>query len=126
MSPSPKPKASLEKQGMLIVIFTIGIGYLLTFMAFTQPGSSKPSTVQIFLGVSFGTVYLIFNLAANSIFDRFQTTWINPLFFSTLLLTLFGIGMTLGPSGTWLIALPMVGIVVERLNVPGRWATCIA
>jgi signal transduction histidine kinase len=117
---------SPEKQGMLIATLTIAIGYLITIISITQPGSSKPSLLQIICGVFFGIVYLILNLTADSILRRFQTPWINPLFFSTLLLTLFGIGMTLGPYGTWLMALPMVGIAVEELRTTWRWVAGIA
>jgi hypothetical protein len=112
--------SNLDQQSRTLLIFLVMVGYILTFITAAN-GETRPSALQIVVGVLLGAVYLILALFDAEILGRFPEHTRNVIFFSVQCALVFGMGITLGPGGNWLIGLPMVGVAVERLSPRVRW-----
>jgi signal transduction histidine kinase len=108
------------QQARNLLIFLVVVGYIVTFIVASRSGFQF-TALHIVIGVSFGAVYLIFALFDTEILQRFPKNIRNFIFFSVQCALVFGMGITLGPGGNWLIGLPMVGVAVERLAPRTRW-----
>lgn len=107
-------------QARNLLIFLVTVGYLATF--FTAARNAVHYTVlQLAAGVLCGVVYLVLALFQDRIFNRLSPSAAKILFFSAECALVLGIGLALGPGGTWLIGLPLVSIAVESLAPGGRW-----
>ena len=116
---------SQQQQWRTLLIFMVVVGYIATF-ASAASGGEQFSALRIVLGVIFGIVYLILGMFDTEILGRFSENFRNILYFSIQCLLVLGIGMLLGPGGSWLIGLPLAGIAVERLSPRPRWAIYVA
>ena len=116
---------SFEQQWRTLLIFMVVVGYLTTF-AQGMEGGVYYSAERLVVGVLLGIIYLITGMFDTELFGRFTETVQNILFFTIQCLLVLGIGMLLGPGGSWLIGLPLVGFAVERLSPRSRWAIYIA
>lgn len=116
--------SKLQQQWRTLLIFMVVVGYISTF-ATAAEGMVHFSALQVVMGVIFGIVYLIIGMFDTELFGRFTENVRNIIFFSLQCLLVFGIGMLLGPGGTWLIGLPLAGIAVERLSSRWRWVVYV-
>ena len=116
--------SKLQQQWRTLLIFMVVVGYISTF-ATAAEGMVHFSAFQVVMGVIFGIVYLIIGMFDTELFGRFTENVRNIIFFSLQCLLVFGIGMLLGPGGTWLIGLPLAGIAVERLSSRWRWVVYV-
>ena len=114
-----------QQQWKTLLIFMVVVGYIATFASASDRLSSF-TAAQIVVGVVLGIVYLILGLFDTEILGRLPGNIRNILFFSIQSLLVLGIGLLLGPGGSWLIGLPLVGFAVERLSPRGRWVVYIA
>ncbi|MBI5966123.1 MAG: sensor histidine kinase [Chloroflexi bacterium] len=113
-----------DQQRKALLLFLVVVGYVVTFITAARSGF-KFTAPQIAVGVLLGAGYLILALFDAELLRRFPEHTRNPIYFSTQCLFVFGMGITLGPGGNWLIGLPMVGVAVERLSPRGRWPVYI-
>lgn len=102
------------------------VGYVVNFVFVSAQDRRQLTPVELFLGVSFGLVYLLLGLKSNVLFDRLPPGWAEAGFFSVQCALLFGIGLLLHTAGTWLIGLPLVGFAEEQLPPRQRWAVYLA
>ena len=108
--------STLDKQGRLLFIVTVVVAYAITF-AFRKivPGW-QISGKDLTLGLLTGVFYLLLGLFDQLIFSRFPPGWGNFLFFSIQSTLVFAHGWFLGIGGNFLMAVPLIGFAVERLN----------
>jgi signal transduction histidine kinase len=107
-------------QARNLLIFLVTVGYLATF--FTAARNAVHYTVlQLVAGLLCGVAYVVLALFQDRIFHRLSQIASNILFFSVECALVLGIGLALGPGGTWLIGLPLVSMAVEFLPPRGRW-----
>ena len=111
---------SFQQQWRTLLIFMVVVGYLTTFAQGVE-GGVYYSAGRLVVGVLLGIIYLIIGMFDTELLGRFSETAQNVLYFSIQCLLVLGIGMLLGPGGSWLIGLPLAGIAVERLSVRLRW-----
>ncbi len=108
------------------VIITVIIGIALNIMG-TLSTDGGTITIQAFLlGIGMSLLYLFISVYDFLIFDHLPLKWAAFLFFSLQTLLIFGIGWFLGNSGTWLMALPLVGWAVENLSALWRLPVYVA
>ena len=108
------------QQWRILLIFMVVVGYLATF-ATAAGGTMHYSAPQLIAGIIFGIIYLILGMFDAELLGRFPENVKNGFYFSAQCLLVLGIGLLLGPGGTWLIGLPLAGIAVERLSPRWRW-----
>ena len=114
-----------QQQWRTLLIFMVVVGYLATFA--TAAGDlSSFSALRIVVGVLLGIAYLILGIFDAELLWRFSESARNIIFFGLQSLLVLGIGLLLGPGGSWLIGLPLAGIAVERLSLRWRWAVYAA
>ena len=113
-----------QQQWKTLLIFMVVVGYISTFASAADSLSSFTAT-QIIVGVVLGIVYLILGMFDAEILGRLSANSRNIVFFTVQSLLVLGIGLLLGPGGSWLIGLPLVGLAVERLSPRGRWVIYI-
>ena len=111
---------SLEQQEKSLFLFVVVVGYIVTFTVASH-GDIHYTVTQLLLGIFFGVIYLILGFFETEILRRFSAWQRNVLFFSVEVGLVFSIGWTLGPSGNWLIGLPLASVAVERLAARSRW-----
>jgi signal transduction histidine kinase len=121
MEPRPNPPTALERQGRLLLVFMVIIGYVVTFVVGSGQQGKRFTVQELLLGFSFGVVYLLLALNDHVIFDRLPAGWAEALFFSVQCSMVLGIGWVLGPGGNWLIGVPLAAFAVERLAPRRRW-----
>jgi signal transduction histidine kinase len=121
MEPRPNPPTALERQGRLLLVFMVIIGYVVTFVIGSGQQGKRFTVQELLLGFSFGVVYLLLALNDHVIFDRLPAGWAEALFFSVQCSMVLGIGWVLGPGGNWLIGVPLAAFAVERLAPRRRW-----
>jgi len=109
-----------QQQWRTLLIFMVVVGYIATF-ATAADSLASFTGLQIAVGVLFGIAYLILGMFDNEILGRFAESTRNIIYFVVQCSLVFGIGMLLGPGGSWLIGLPLAGIAVERLSPRWRW-----
>jgi signal transduction histidine kinase len=102
------------------------IGYIVTFVSISGQEGRRLTPEEIFLGISFGIIYLFLGFNDRVIFNRLPAGWAEWLFFSVQCLLVLGIGLVLGTAGTWLIGVPLAVFAVERLAPRQRWAVYVA
>jgi len=115
---------SQQQQWRTLLIFMVVVGYIATFVT-AAGGGEQFSALQVAVGVVFGIVYLILGIFDAELLGRFTENARNVIFFSVQGALVLGIGLMLGPGGSWLIGLPLVGIAVERLSPRWRWAVYV-
>jgi signal transduction histidine kinase len=103
-----------------LLIFLVMVGYILTFITAAN-GETRPSALQIVVGVLLGVGYLIMAMFDIELLRRFPAGTRNLIYFSVQIVLVFGIGWTLGPGGNWLMSLPLAAVAVDRLSPRGRW-----
>ena len=111
---------SQEQQERSLFLFVVVVGYLVTFTLASSSGT-RYSMPQLILGVIYGIIYLVLGFFDAEILGHFSPARRNALFFPVQIAMVLGIGWTLGPSGNWLIGLPLASIAVERLSPRSRW-----
>jgi signal transduction histidine kinase len=111
---------SEQQQWRTLLIFMVVVGYIATF-ATAADSLASFSALQIVVGVLFGIAYLILGMFDNELLGRFRENTRNFIFFGVQCSLVLGIGLSLGPGGSWLIGLPLAGIAVERLSPRWRW-----
>ena len=116
---------SHQQQWKTLLIFMVVVGYIATF-ATAAGDSTQFSALQVAIGVVFGIVYLIVGIFDGELLGRFTENIRNLIFFSLQCSLVLGIGLLLGPGGSWLIGLPLAGIAVERLSPRWRWVVYAA
>jgi signal transduction histidine kinase len=116
---------SEQLQWRTLLIVMVVVGYLATF-ATAAGGGEQFSAIQVLVGVVFGIVYLIVGIFDAELLGRFTENARNIIFFCVQGLLVLGIGLLLGPGGSWLIGLPLVGIAVERLSPRWRWVVYVS
>ena len=122
---SQQPSSESEQQQWrTLLIFMVVVGYIATF-ATAAGGGEEFSALQVAVGVLFGIVYLILGIFDAELLGRVIENVRNVIFFSVQGALVLGIGLLLGPGGSWLIGLPLVGIAVERLSPRWRWAVYV-
>ena len=126
MSTESRPKPpTLDRQGMLLFVGMVIIGYIVTF-AFIAVEDIRVSSAAVFWGILFGVIYTLLGLFNQVIFDRFPAGWADLLYFSVQCALVFGIGQVLGVVGNLLVGLPLVAFAVERLKPWPRWVVYLA
>jgi signal transduction histidine kinase len=126
MEPRPNPPTALERQGRLLLVFMVIIGYVVTFVVSSGEHGKRFTFQELFWGFSFGVVYLFVALNDHVIFDRLPAGWAEALFFSVQCSMVLGIGWVLGTGGNWLIGVPLAVFAVERLTPRRRWPVYVA
>jgi len=116
---------SEQLQWRTLLIFMVVVGYLATF-ATAAGGGEHFSALQVAVGVVFGIVYLSLGIFDAELLGRFTENVRSIIFFCIQSALVLGIGLLLGPGGSWLIGLPLVGIAVERLSPHWRWAVYVS
>jgi len=116
---------SEQLQWRTLLIFMVVVGYIATF-ATAAGGGEQFTALQIAVGVVLGIVYLILGIFDAELLGRFTENVRNIIFFCVQGALVLGIGLLLGPGGSWLIGLPLVGIAVERLSPGWRWAVYVS
>jgi signal transduction histidine kinase len=111
---------SREQQERSLFLFVVVVAYMVTFTVASNSGT-RYSAQQLILGVVFGVVYLNLGFFDAEILRRLSPAGRNAVFFPLEIAMVLGIGWMLGPSGNWLIGLPLAGIAVERLSPRSRW-----
>jgi len=111
---------SQQLQWRTLLIFMVVVGYIATF-ATARDILSSFGALRIMVGVLFGIAYLIMGIFDAELLGRFPENIGNIIYFGVQCSLVFGIGMLLGPGGSWLIGLPLAGIAVERLSQHWRW-----
>ena len=125
MELSPKSPTS-DRQARLLLVFMVIVGYIVTFASiFGQDGRTLTS-LDLFLGISFGVIYLLLGLNDRLIYDHIPAGWADVLFFSLQCSLVFGIGLMLGTSGSILIGVPLAAFAVEKLAPRQRWLVYVA
>ena len=124
MNSQQPPSESEQQQWRTLLIFMVVVGYIATF-ATAAGGGEEFSALQVAVGVLFGIVYLILGIFDAELLGRVIENVRNVIFFSVQGALVLGIGLLLGPGGSWLIGLPLVGIAVERLSPRWRWAVYV-
>jgi signal transduction histidine kinase len=115
-SMEPRPKIpTLDRQGRLLFVFMVVIGYIVTF-AFIAVQERSVTSAELFWGILFGVIYTLLGLFNQVIFDRLPAGWADLLFFSVQCALVFGIGQVLGVVGNMLVGLPLAAFAVERLK----------
>ena len=112
--------SNLDQQSRTLLIFLVMVGYILTFITAAN-GETRPSALQIVVGVLLGVGYLIMAMFDIELLRRFPAGTRNLIYFSVQIVLVFGIGWTLGPGGNWLMSLPLAAVAVDRLSPRGRW-----
>lgn len=97
------------------------VGYAVTFASIIGRGVSNVTSLSLILGISFGIIYLLLGLNNNWIYDHIPTGWADVLFFSLECSLVFGIGLSLGTSGSAFIGVPLAAFAVEKLAPRQRW-----
>jgi signal transduction histidine kinase len=121
----PKSPTS-DRQARLLLVFMVIVGYIVTFASiFGQDGRTLTS-LDLFLGVSFGVIYLLLGLNDRLIYDHIPAGWADVLFFSLQCSLVFGIGLMLGTSGSIFIGVPLAAFAVEKLAPRQRWLVYVA
>jgi len=113
-----------QQQWRTLLIFMVVVGYIATF-ATAADSLSNFTAIQIGIGVLFGIAYLILGMFDNELLGRFPDNVRDIIYFTVQCSLVFGIGMLLGPGGSWLIGLPLAGIAVERLSPRWRWVVYV-
>ncbi len=124
MKSRPKPP-TLDREARLLFVFMVIVGYIVTFVFISAQGGRRLTNQELFLGISFGVIYLLLGLNAGVIFDHLPSGWAAALFFSVQCFLVFGIGIVLGTGGTWLIGVPLAAFAVEWLAPRWRWAVYV-
>jgi len=109
-----------QQQWRTLLIFMVVVGYLLTFVT-AAGGNDAYSALQVVFGVVFGILYLVMGMFDTELLARFHGKIRVVIYFIIQCSLVLGIGLLLGPGGTWLIGLPLAGIAVERLSPRWRW-----
>ena len=117
--------SSQEQQWKTLLIVMVVVGYIATF-ASAAGDSTGFTALQVMLGVLCGICYLILGMFDAELLGRFTENIRNLVFFGIQSLLVLGIGMLLGPGGSWLIGLPLVGFAVDRLSPRWRWVVYAA
>jgi signal transduction histidine kinase len=112
--------SNLDQLSRTLLIFLVMVGYILTFITAAN-GETRPSALQIVVGVLLGVGYLIMAMFDIELLRRFPAGTRNLIYFSVQIVLVFGIGWTLGPGGNWLMSLPLAAVAVDRLSPRGRW-----
>ncbi len=126
MESRPKPPVALERQGRLLFVFMVVIGYVVTFVIASGQPDRRFTFQELFWGFLFGVVYLFLGLNSHVILDRLPAGWAEALYLSVQCSMLLGIGWVLGTGGTWLIGAPLAGFAVEELAPRRRWPVYVA
>lgn len=113
-----------QQQWRTLLIFMVVVGYIATF-ATSADSLSNFTGLRIAVGVMFGIGYLVLGMFDNELLGRFADNIRDIIYFVVQCSLVFGIGMLLGPGGTWLIALPLAGIAVEHLSLRWRWVVYV-
>lgn len=108
------------QQARNLLIFLVVVGYIITFIT-ASAGQADFTAAQIVVGILFGVGYLILGLFDVELLKRFTPNTGNVIYFTVQIALVFGIGMTLGPGGNWLMGLPLASVAVERLSPRWRW-----
>lgn len=114
-----------QQQWRTLLIFMIVVGYLTTF-ATAAGGDVSYSPLQLMFGIAFGVLYLIIGMFDAELLARFPEKIRIASYFVVQCSLVLGIGLLLGPGGTWLIGLPLAGIAVERLSPRWRWSVYVS
>jgi signal transduction histidine kinase len=121
----PRPKTSvLDRQGRLLFALMVILGYIVTFV-FNAILERRIPIQELFLGILLGVIYLLLGLNDHVVFDRLPAGWAGLLFFSVQCSLLFGIGLLLG-IGSFVMGMPLVGFVVDRLKPWPRLVVYVA
>ena len=107
-----------------LLLFLVVVGYIVTFITASR-NTVQLTALQIVLGILIGVGYLVLGLFDTELLRNFPEKARHVIFFSVQCALVLGIGITLGPGGTWLIGLPLVSIAVERLTPRWRWPVYI-
>lgn len=107
-------------------MFMVILGYIVTFVYIFAEDGRELTFQELFLGVSFGIVYLFLGLNDRLIFDRLPAGWADVVFFSLQCSMILGIGFMLGTGGIFLFGVPLAAYAVERLAPRERWVVYFA
>jgi signal transduction histidine kinase len=122
-----RPKSTTHnRQDKLLFISIVVIGYIITFFFIFAQDGRRLTLEELFLGITFGVIYLYLGLNDSVIYDRLPVDWANVIFFSVQCFLILGIGLVLVAEVTWLIGAPLVGFAVERLTPRKRWPVYVA
>lgn len=125
MKPGPHPPI-LDRQARSLFVFMVFVGYVVNFVFVFQQDGRRTTLAELFLGISFGVVYVLLGLNVRLLHNRIAAGWAEALFFTVQCSLIFGIGFVLGTEGIWLIGIPLVGFAVEMLVPQRRWVVYIA
>ena len=114
-----------QQQWRTLLIFMVVVGYLTTF-ATTAGGDMDYSPSQLIFGIVLGVLYLIMGMFDTELLARLPEKIRIVSYFVIQCSLVLGIGLLLGPGGTWLIGLPLVGIAVERISSRWRWVVYVS
>lgn len=123
--PKIKLDSQQQQQWSTLLIVMVVVGYIATF-ATAADGGTHFSALRVVVGVLLGISYIILGIFDVDLLGRFEENARNIIFFSVQCSLVLGIGLLLGPGGSWLIGLPLAGIAVERLSPRPRWAVYVA
>ena len=125
MEPHPELPASV-RQSRLLLAFIVIVGYIITLVTVVGQDERTVTSLELFLGVSFGVIYLLLGLDTRLIFDRVPAGWAEGLFFSVQCSLILGTGLLLGTGGSAFIGAPLAAFAVERLKPRQRWLVYVA
>ncbi len=114
-------KTSYGKQHRLALVIVVSIGFVLNIIGDEASQGMQFEPQKLLLGAGLTLLYLILGYFDDPILDNLPFKWAVMLYPTVQTALIFGIGWVLGVTGTWLIALPMVGWAVENLSSVWRW-----
>lgn len=101
------------------------VGFIITFVMRSGRDVPPLSPWELILGIAFGLIYLAVGLNDRPFFELLPAGWAEMLFFLVQCGLIFGVGLTLGVGGSWLMGIPLAGFAVEMLEPERRWAVYI-
>ena len=120
-----KPTSNPQAHTNLAYIIVVLVGVVLNLLGDETGAPFSFSGAELIIGGGLSLLYLLLGLKGEWIFDRLPLHWAGLVFFSIQSLLIFSIGWVLGNTGTWLLALPMIGWAVEILPHQWRWPVYI-
>ena len=91
-----RPKSTTHnRQDKLLFISIVVIGYIITFFFIFAQDGRRLTLEELFLGITFGVIYLYLGLNDSVIYDRLPVDWANVIFFSVQCFLILGIGLVL-------------------------------